>query len=174
MNVGCYPFDGTWPEVADDVFIAPNSSVVGRVRLGAGVSIWYGAVLRGDVGTIDIGESTNIQDNAVIHCAPNDPSVIGAGVTVGHSAVLHGCVIGDNTLIGMGAVILNGAQIGSGCLVAGGSVVRERAVFGDNVMIAGSPAVVKRAMSPEQQAGIARGNVVYRERAAIQRKELAQ
>lgn len=128
------------------VYIAPNATVVGDVVLGENVNIWYGAVLRGDNGTITVGEGTNIQDNAVLH----DPTVVGKHCTIGHGAIIHGCTIGDGCLIGMGAIVLNGAVLEEGCLVGAGAVVTGKTHAAPGSMLLGSPAKVIKQLSPEQ------------------------
>ena len=128
------------------VYIAPNATVVGDVVLGEHVNIWYGAVLRGDNGTITVGEGTNIQDNAVLH----DPTVVGKHCTIGHGAIIHGCTIGDGCLIGMGAIVLNGAVLEEGCLVGAGAVVTGKTHAAPGSMLLGSPAKVIKQLSPEQ------------------------
>lgn len=126
------------------VYIAPNATVVGDVVLENNVSIWYGAVLRGDVGPIHIGEGTNIQDNCVLH----DPVTIGKGCTVGHGALVHGCTIGDHSMIGMGAIVLSGAKLGKNCVVAAGAVVKEGMIVPDGHVVMGIPA---RIVNPTRQ-----------------------
>jgi carbonic anhydrase/acetyltransferase-like protein (isoleucine patch superfamily) len=130
------------PDMAppDLCYVAETAIVIGRVRIKAGVSLWFGAVLRGDNEWIEIGERTNIQDNCTLHTDPGFPLTVGSGVTVGHNAILHGCLIGNNTLIGMGAVVMNGAQVGSNCIVGAGALVAEKAVVPDNALVVGSPA----------------------------------
>ncbi len=134
----------------DDHFIAGSAAVVGSVRIGRGVSVWFGAVVRADHGTIDIGDRTNIQDCAVLHCDEGCDLVIGRDVTVAHRAMLHGCTIGGNTLVGIGAVILNGAVIGSNCLVGAGALVLEKSVIPDNSLVLGAPAKTVRPVTEEQ------------------------
>lgn len=135
-------------ETDQDVMIAEGAAVTGDVTLGRGVNIWYCAVLRGDWGHIEVGENTNIQD----HCLLHDVTTVGSGCTVGHGAILHGCAIGDNTLIGMGAVVLNGARIGNDCLVGAGALVTGKLDAPDGSMILGSPAKVVRALTAEEIA----------------------
>lgn len=137
----------------EQVYIAPNATVVGDVRLGRDVNIWYGAVLRGDSGAITVGEGTNIQDNCVIH----DATTIGAYCTIGHGAIVHGCTVGDNTLIGMGAIVLNGAVLGEGCLVGAGAVVTGKTNAPDGSVLLGSPAKLVKTLTPEQIAEQRRG-----------------
>ena len=129
----------------NQVYIAPNATVVGDVVLGEDVNIWYGAVLRGDAGTITVGPGTNIQDNCVVH----DETVICAGCTLGHGAIVHGCTLGDNTLIGMGAIVLNGAVLGENCLVGAGALVTGKMRAPAGSVILGSPAKVVKTMTPE-------------------------
>jgi carbonic anhydrase/acetyltransferase-like protein (isoleucine patch superfamily) len=135
-------------------FIAENASVIGSVRLGNNASIWFGAVVRADEGTIVIGEDSNVQDCAVLHCEKGNDLVIGRGVTVAHQAMLHGCTVGDNSLIGVGAIVLNGAVIGKNCMVGAGALVLEGSVIPDNSLVLGSPAKVVRQMTEELTAEI--------------------
>ncbi len=144
------PFGGKHPEIADGVFLAPDAVVIGDVRIGPGSSVWYGAVVRGDVHSIQIGERTNIQDLAVLHVTTGlFPLTIGSDVTVGHRAILHGCTVGDECLIGMGATVLDGAMIGSGSLVAAGALVPAGMKVPPGVLVAGVPAQVKRPLRSE-------------------------
>ena len=139
-------FENKRPQIGDDVFMAPTAVIIGDVTLEAGVSIWYGAVLRGDMAPIRVGRKTNIQDNCTIHADPDKPTIIGADVTVGHNAVVHGCTIEEGCLIGIGSVVLNDAIVKTGSVVAAGSVVREGQVVGPCQLVAGSPAQVKREL----------------------------
>lgn len=134
----------------DDCFIAETAVVVGSVRIGNNASVWFNAVVRGDGGTIVIGENSNIQDGAVLHCEEGKDLVIGRGVTVAHKAMLHGCTVGDNSLIGVNAVVLNGVVIGKNCLVGAGALVLEKSVIPDNSVALGSPARVVRPVTREQ------------------------
>ena len=129
-------------------YIAPNATVVGDVVLEKDVNIWYGAVLRGDSGRITVGEGTNIQDNCVLH----EETTIGAWCTIGHGAIVHGCTVGDNTLIGMGAILINGAVLGEGCLVGAGAVVTGKTNAPAGSVLLGSPAKVVKTLAPEQIA----------------------
>ncbi|HKK22233.1 MAG TPA: gamma carbonic anhydrase family protein [Pseudohaliea sp.] len=147
--------DDTPRLLGDGHYIAPNAAVIGRVILRAGASVWFSCVLRGDVEAIEIGEGSNIQDGTVIHADPGFPVRVGANVTVGHNAMLHGCTIGDGSLIGIGAVVLNGARIGRGCLVGAGALVTEGTEIPDGSLVLGSPARVKKTLSPEQQQALA-------------------
>lgn len=157
-----FEIDGIAPQVADSAWVADSAQVIGRVELGEDCSIWFGAVLRGDQPEpIRIGRGSNIQDASVLHSDAGVPLTIGENVTVGHQVVLHGCTIGDGSLIGIGAVVLNGAKIGKHCLVGAGALVTEGKEFPDGSLIVGSPAVVKRALSAEQIAGLQRSAEHY-------------
>ena len=136
-------------ETDENVLICPGASVTGEVTLGKGVSVWYNAVLRGDEGAITVGEDTNIQDCAVLH----EETVVGRGCTIGHGAIVHGCTIGDNVLIGMGATVLNGAKIGDDCIVGAGALVTGRMDAPAGSMILGSPAKVVRPLTAEEIEG---------------------
>ena len=160
------------PRVAPDAWVAESAAVVGRVALGAGASVWYGAVLRGDNEWITIGERSNIQDGSVLHTDMGSPLTIGTDVTVGHQVMLHGCTVGDGSLIGIQAVVLNGAKIGRNCLVGAGALVTEGKEFPDGSLIVGSPAKAIRTLSPEQQERIAHGAEHYIENAARYRAGL--
>lgn len=144
-------------------FVAENATLAGSVRLEEGASVWYGAVLRADTGRIVVGAGSNVQDNAVLHTGPELDIVLGRGVSVGHSAVLHGCMIGDGCMIGMHATVLNGAVIGPGCLIAAGALVPERAQIPAGSLIMGVPGKVVRPVSEEQKAAIAANEAEYRE-----------
>lgn len=139
----------------DGHYVAPNAAVIGRVTLRARSSVWFSCVLRGDTDPIEVGEGSNIQDGTVIHADPGYPVHVGANVTVGHNAMLHGCRVGDGSLIGIGAVVLNGARIGRGCLVGAGALVTEGTEIPDGSLVLGSPAKVKKTLSPEQQLALA-------------------
>lgn len=149
------------PEVAPGVFVADTARVIGRVVLAARCSVWFGAVLRGDNEPIEFGEASNVQEAAVLHTDPGFPLRIGAGVTIGHQAMLHGCSVGDGSLIGIQAVVLNGASIGRDCLVGAGSLVPEGKSYPDGSLILGTPARVVRALRPEEIEGLRRAADVY-------------
>jgi carbonic anhydrase/acetyltransferase-like protein (isoleucine patch superfamily) len=167
-----YQLGDDLPRIAAGAWVADSATVIGRVHLAEDASVWFGAVLRGDNDAITIGPRSNVQDGSVLHTDPGRPLVIGAGVTVGHQAMLHGCTIGDDTLIGIQAVVLNGARIGRGCLVGAGAVVTEGKEFPDHSLILGAPAKVVRVLSPEQQATILRSATGYVAKAARYRKGL--
>lgn len=145
-------FEDKQPQIGARVFIAPTAVIIGDVILEDDVSIWFGAVLRGDMAPIRVGKKSNIQDNCTVHTDYDKPAIIGASVTVGHNAVVHGCTIEDACLIGINAVVLNGAMVKTGSVVAAGSVVREGQVVGPNQLVAGSPAVVKRDLDETMAA----------------------
>ncbi len=142
----------TWkdPVIGKGVYLAPGAIVCGNVTLQEEVSVWFHAVIRAEEGEIIVGSGSNVQDGCVIHVDKGGSVVIGKGVTIGHNAVVHGCTIGENTLIGMGAIIMNQAVIGKNCLVAAGALVTERTVIPDHSLVLGSPARVKRALTPEE------------------------
>lgn len=141
------------PRLADDVFVADGARIIGAVELAASASVWYNAVLRADSAPITIGAGSNIQDNVSVHVDITHPVRIGEQVSVGHNAVVHGCTIGDGSLIGMGAVVLSGAVIGAGCLVAGGAVVLGDTEVPEGMLVAGVPAKVRRPLTDEERAG---------------------
>jgi len=134
------------------VFVAPDADVIGRVRIGRDCSVWFHAVIRAEAADITIGSRTNIQDGCILHTDENFPMCIGEDVTVGHGAILHGCTIGDNTLIGMGAIVLNGAKIGNNCIIGAGALVTQNTIIPDNTLMLGSPAKPIRTVSGEQAA----------------------
>lgn len=149
-----YELDGVAPEVAESAWVADSAQVMGKVVLHEDASVWFGTVVRGDTECITIGAGTNVQDASVLHADLGQPLVIGERVTVGHKVMLHGCTVGDESLIGIGAVVLNGAKIGRNCLVGAGSLVTEGKEFPDGSMILGSPARVVRQLTPEQIEGL--------------------
>ena len=149
-----YEVDGKTPQVDSTAWIADSAQVMGHVTLGPDASVWFGCVLRGDTESMTIGEGSNIQDLTVMHADHGLPLTIGKHVTVGHKVMLHGCTIGDESLIGIGAIVLNGARIGKNCLVGAGSLVTEGKEFPDGSMILGTPAKVVRELTPEQIEGL--------------------
>ena len=149
-----YQLDDLTPTIHQTAWVADNAQVLGDVTLAEGTSVWFGVVIRGDTSTITVGKGSNIQDNSVLHADIGMPLVIGEGVTVGHQVMLHGCTIGNNSLIGIGAIVLNGAKIGNNCLVGAGALVTEGKEFPDGSMIIGSPAKATRMLSPEQIEGL--------------------
>jgi carbonic anhydrase/acetyltransferase-like protein (isoleucine patch superfamily) len=149
------------PEVPASAFVAAGARLIGAVRLGESASVWYNAVLRADGDTITVGDRSNVQDSVSVHVDGGLPVTIGRDVSIGHNAVVHGCTIGDGSLIGMGAVVLNGARIGAGCLIAGGAVVLEGADIPDGSLVAGVPGKVRRALTDEERAGLVRNAAAY-------------
>lgn len=156
-----YQLDEHTPQVHPTAFVADNAQVVGRVTLGEGSSVWFNTVIRADNEPMTIGAGSNIQDGSVLHSDTGFPLTVGERVTVGHQVVLHGCTVGDESLIGIGAVVLNGAKIGKHCLVGAGSLVTEGKEFPDGSMILGSPAKVVRQLTPEQIDGLRRSAQHY-------------
>ncbi|PZW48651.1 carbonic anhydrase/acetyltransferase-like protein (isoleucine patch superfamily) [Humitalea rosea] len=156
-----YALEDHIPTLPADYWIAPDAHVIGRVRLGHEVGVWFGAVIRGDNEPIVIGDRTNIQEGAMLHVDAGFPMVIGADCTIGHHAILHGCTVGEGSLIGMGATVLNGARIGRGCLVGANALVTEGKEFPDGSLIVGAPAKAVRVLSEEAQAGLLRSAASY-------------
>jgi carbonic anhydrase/acetyltransferase-like protein (isoleucine patch superfamily) len=154
--------EGATPRVDAGAFVAAGARVIGAVTLLEGSSVWYNAVLRADSDAITLGAGSNIQDNVTVHVDAGRPVVIGENVSVGHNAVVHGCTVGDGTLVGMGSVILSGAVIGEGCLIAGGAVVLEGSVIPPGSLVAGVPGKVRRLLTDEERAGILHNAEVYR------------
>jgi carbonic anhydrase/acetyltransferase-like protein (isoleucine patch superfamily) len=151
------------PDVAPDVFVAENAVVLGNVKLGPGANVWFGAVLRGDKDRIVIGARTNVQDNVTVHLDPGAPAIVGDGVTIGHNAIVHGCTIEDNCLIGMGSTVMSRARIGRDSIVGAGALVTEGKEFPPGSLIVGAPARVVRELTPEQIEGIRRSAQGYYE-----------
>ena len=149
-----YQLDDLTPRLADTAWVADSAQVMGNVELADDSSVWFGVVIRGDTETIRIGKGSNVQDGSVLHADVGKPLTVGEHVTVGHKVMLHGCTIGDGSLIGIGAIVLNGAKIGKGCLVGAGALVTEGKEFPDGSMILGSPARVVRELTPEQVQGL--------------------
>ncbi len=149
-----YALDGVSPTLpdGDDYWIAPDANLIGEVTIESGVSIWFGATLRGDTELLTVGEGSNIQENTVIHADPGFPVIIGADCTIGHKAMIHGCTIGDGTLVGMGATILNGAEIGRACLIGAGALITEGKVIPDGSLVMGMPGKVVRDLDEDAMA----------------------
>jgi len=156
-------FDGNTPVVDGSAFVAPTATLIGRATLGAGSSMFYGSVMRADTNTITVGAGSNIQDNVVLHADPGFPTTVGNGVSIGHGAVVHGCTVEDDCLIGMGAIIMNGAVVGAGTLVAGGAVILEGAIIPPGSLVAGVPGKVRRELSEEELEGVRSNAANYRE-----------
>jgi carbonic anhydrase/acetyltransferase-like protein (isoleucine patch superfamily) len=153
------------PQIDDTAWVADSAQVMGAVTLAENASVWFGAILRGDTEHITIGRNSNVQDGTVIHSDRGFPTTLGEDVTVGHQVMLHGCTVGDGSLIGIQAVVLNGAKIGKGCLVGAGALVTEGKEFPDGSMILGSPAKVVRQLTPEQVEGLRKSALHYVENA---------
>jgi len=156
-----YELNGVRPQIAESAWVADSARVMGNVRMAEDSSVWFGAVVRGDNELIVIGRGSNVQDGSVLHTDLGKPLSIGENVTIGHMVMLHGCTIGDETLIGIGAVVLNGAKIGKNCIVGAGSLVTENKEFPDGSMIMGSPAKLVRSLTEEQIAGLRRSAQGY-------------
>jgi carbonic anhydrase/acetyltransferase-like protein (isoleucine patch superfamily) len=142
-----FEFEGRRPRVHDEAYVAPTAVLVGDVEVGAGASIWFGAVLRGDESSIQVGEGSNIQDNAVIHCSEGMPTVIGRDVTIGHAALLEGCIVEDGALVGTGSIMLQRSRLGAGSMLAAGAVLGEGSEVPPGHLAAGVPAQVKKELS---------------------------
>lgn len=162
------------PVIDPSAFIAPNTTVMGDVTVGARSSVFFGAVIRAEKSPIVIGDETNIQDNCVLHVDPGMPMTIGDGVTVGHGAILHSCTVGDNSLIGIGAIVLNEAVIGRDCIIAAGALVPPRAVIPDGSMVMGSPAKVRRQLTEDDIAANRQSADFYVQEAEEYRAHLAK
>lgn len=162
-----YEIDGERPQVDPEAWVAPNAAVIGRVVLRRRASVWWGATLRGDNDLIEIGEGSNIQDGSVLHTDPGVPLVVGAGVTVGHLVMLHGCTIGDGSLIGIGSVVLNHARIGRNCLIGSKALVTERTEIPDNSLVLGSPGKVVKTLSDAHVARLREAAESYVEKSRL-------
>ncbi|WP_431844122.1 gamma carbonic anhydrase family protein [Calidifontibacter indicus] len=149
------------PTIDDTAWVAPGATVVGAVTLGPQVGIWYGAVIRADLDSVEIGARSNVQDNGSLHADPGSPLRLGEGVSVGHNATVHGCTIGDNVLVGMGARVLNGAVVGANSLIAAGTVVPEGAEIPEGSLVAGVPGKVRRSLTDDERAALALNADVY-------------
>ncbi len=156
-----YSLDGVGPQLAASAWVADSAQVMGAVELAEDVGVWFGAVIRGDTEHIRIGRGSNIQDGSVLHADIGKPLTVGEGVTVGHQVMLHGCTIGDGSLVGIGAVVLNGARIGKHCLVGARALVTEGKEFPDGSLILGSPARVVRPLTPDEIEGLRRSARSY-------------
>jgi len=160
------------PVLAASAYVAPNAAVIGKVILAERATVWFGATLRGDNETISIGAGSNVQDSAVLHTDPGFPLTVGADVSIGHQAMMHGCTVGEGTLIGIQAIVLNGAVIGKGCLIGAGALITERKVFADGSLIFGAPAKVVRQLSAEERENLLAVAANYAERGAYYRNNL--
>ena len=167
-----YKLGDVFPTVATSAYVAPTAAVVGKAVLGERSSVWFGATLRGDNELISIGVGSNVQDGAVLHTDPGLPLWVGDHASIGHQAMLHGCTVGEGSLIGIQAVVLNAAVIGKGCLVGAGAVVTERKIFADGTLILGAPAKVVRYLEPEERENLLKVAANYAERGAYYRTHL--
>ena len=147
-----YSLDGIAPDIHPDTWVAPDANVIGKVTIGQGASVWFGTTLRGDNERITVGIGSNIQENCVLHTDMGYPLIIGENCTIGHKAMLHGCIIGDGTLIGMGATILNGSKIGAGCLIGAGALITEGKTIPDGSLVIGAPGRVVRSLDADARA----------------------
>jgi len=161
-----YSLDGISPTVADDAWVAPGTHVIGNVSLAALSSVWFGTTIRGDNEPITVGHGTNIQENCVLHTDPGCPLTIGENCTIGHKAMLHGCTIGDNSLVGMGATILNGAVIGKNCLIGAGALITEGKTIPDGSLVMGVPGKVVRDLDEAAIKGLTQSALHYQQNAA--------
>lgn len=169
-----FKLDNAQPEIADNCFVAPSASLIGAVRMAANASVWFNCVLRADNEPIVIGENSNVQDGSVLHVDPGYPIEIAANVTIGHKVMLHGCQIGEGTLIGMNAVVLNGARIGKNCLIGANALVTENMEIPDGSMVLGSPAKVVKTLDEKLQARLAEGAKHYVDNGARYRSGLVR
>lgn len=168
------PFQGTWPKIDPTAWIAENAVIIGDVTIGPRVNIWYNVVIRGDTNKIEIGEETNVQDGTIIHAETlQGQTLIGKRVTIGHNAIVHGCVVEDDVMIGMGAIVLSYAKLGKGCVIAGGAVVKEHAVVPSGVVMAGVPAKEIGSVSEPMAQRIKINGECYLELAEIYRQASA-
>ena len=158
-----YDLDNKKVKNSDENWVAPNATIIGNVTLEKNSSVWFNAVLRGDIENICIGEGSNVQDGSVLHTDPGYPLKIGKDVTIGHLVMLHGCTIGDNSLIGIGAVILNGAKIGKNCIIGANALVTENKVIPDNSLVMGSPGKIARQVSDAEAKSITENAIHYQE-----------
>jgi len=169
-----YALGDRHPTIDPDAWVAPDANVIGRVILGAGASVWFGATLRGDNEPITVGDGTNLQENAVCHTDMGFPLTIGRDCTIGHKAMLHGCTIGDETLIGMGATVLNGAKIGRNCLIGAGALVTEGKEIPDGSLVMGAPGRVVRQLDEAAIAGLRLSAKGYQDNARRFRADLSE
>jgi carbonic anhydrase/acetyltransferase-like protein (isoleucine patch superfamily) len=167
-----YKLGDVSPTIAMSAYVAPSASIIGKAVLAEHSSVWFGATLRGDNEIISIGVNSNVQDGAVLHTDPGLPLIVGDHVSVGHQAMLHGCTVGEGSLIGIQAVVLNAAVIGRGCLVGAGAVITERKVFADGTLILGAPAKVVRELTAEERENLREVAAIYAARAAYYRTHL--
>lgn len=168
-----YALDGVSPEVADDTWIAPDANVIGKIIVEEEASIWFGATLRGDNEAIVVGAGSNIQENSILHTDMGYPLIIGTGCTIGHKAMLHGCTIGNNSLIGMGATVLNGAKIGKNCLIGANALITEGKEIPDGSLVMGAPGKIIRQLDEAGIEGLRKSALGYQANMRRFRKGLA-
>lgn len=161
-----YELDGVAPQIAPDAWVAPDANLIGKVVLEARASVWFGVTMRGDNEEIRVGAGSNVQENCVLHTDMGYPLIIGANCTIGHKAMLHGCIIGDGSLIGMGATVLNGAKIGKGCLIGAGALITEGKEIPDGSLVMGAPGKVVRVLDEAARARLLKSAEGYRANAA--------
>ncbi|WP_054303247.1 gamma carbonic anhydrase family protein [Gemmobacter sp. LW-1] len=161
-----YELDGVAPQIAPDAWVAPDANLIGKVVLEARASVWFGVTMRGDNEEIRVGAGSNVQENCVLHTDMGYPLIIGANCTIGHKAMLHGCIIGDGSLIGMGATVLNGAKIGKGCLIGAGALITEGKEIPDGSLVMGAPGKVVRQLDETARARLLKSAEGYRANAA--------
>ncbi|MEL6884207.1 MAG: gamma carbonic anhydrase family protein [Pseudomonadota bacterium] len=169
-----YALGDARPQIAEDTWVAPDANVIGNVVLVAGASVWFCATLRGDNEVIHVGAGTNVQENTVMHTDMGFPLIIGAGCTIGHKVMLHGCTIGDNSLIGMGATVLNGAKIGKNCLIGAGALITEGKEIPDNSLVMGAPGKVVRELNEQAVMGLRASAVHYQKNMRRFRNDLVR
>jgi len=167
-----YALDGHAPDVAEDAWIAPDANLIGKVTVGPRGSVWFGATLRGDNEPITVGAGSNVQENCVMHTDMGFPLTIGAGCTIGHKAMLHGCTVGDNSLIGIGAIVLNGARIGRDCLIGAGALITEGKEIPDGSLVMGAPGKVVRSLDAAAIAALRASALHYQDNAERFRNNL--
>lgn len=169
-----YAYNGKSPRIAEDAFIAPDAFVIGDVEIGPGSSVWFGCVIRGDIGPIRIGARTNLQEHTMVHLDEGAPTIIGDDVTVGHRAIIHGTQVGDGSLIGMGAIVMSFTTVGTGSIVAAGALLSEHGEVPDHSLAMGVPAKVRRELSGDERAGLIAQAYRYFERGQEFRKLFEQ
>ena len=167
-----YALNDLVPDIHPDAWVAPDATIIGNVTLGAGVSVWFGSILRGDNEPIVLGEGSNVQEDVVMHTDPGFPLRIGPGCTVGHKAMLHGCLLGENTLIGMGATVLNGARLAPNCLIGACALITEGKDIPERSLVMGAPGKVVRQLDEDAIAGLRRSAEHYQARAKVFRDGL--
>ena len=167
-----YALNDVMPQIDDNAWVAPDANIIGRIVIESDASVWFCSTLRGDNEVIHVGAGSNIQENVVCHTDMGYPLTIGKGCTIGHKAMLHGCTIGDNSLIGMGATVLNGAKIGKNCLIGAGALIAEGKEIPDGSLVMGMPGKVKRELAPEDIENLKKSAIGYQEKSRLFRAQL--